>query len=103
MANVPKVGLLARLVAKAGKESEVAAFLAGALALAQSEPRTISWFAVRLGPSVFGVFDVFPDDAGRQAHLAGPIAAALFARAGDLLAEPPAIEPLDVLAAKLAG
>jgi quinol monooxygenase YgiN len=95
------VALLVRLNAKAGKEAAVEAFLRAGLSLAQAEPSTTAWFAVRLGPSTFGIFDVFPDDSGRQAHLAGPIAAALMAQASDLLADPPAIEPADVLAAKL--
>ncbi len=97
------VGLLARVEAKPGKEEEVASFLAGALPLAQDEPATTAWFAIRLSPSTFGIFDVFPDDAGRQAHLSGPIAAALMEKAGDLLSEPPSIEAVDVLASKLAG
>jgi quinol monooxygenase YgiN len=95
-----KVGLLARLVAKAGKEEEVAAFLAGALPLAQAEKETVVWYAIRLSKSEFGIFDAFAADAGRKAHLAGPIAKALMAKAGELLAEPPKIEPVDVLAAK---
>ena len=98
-----KVGLLARLEAKPGKEAEVGSFIEGALALANREPSTIAWFAVRLGPSTFGIFDVFPDHAGRQAHLDGPIAQALMAKASELLSQPPKIEPLDVLAAKLPG
>jgi quinol monooxygenase YgiN len=96
-----KVGLLVRLEAKPGKEAEVGGFIAGALELANREAATVAWFAVRLGPSTFGIFDVFPDDAGRQAHLSGPIAKALMAKAGELLSQPPKIEPLDVLAAKL--
>jgi quinol monooxygenase YgiN len=96
-----KVALLARLVAKAGKEEEVAAFLASALPLAQAEASTIVWFAFRLSKSEFGICDAFPDDAGRKAHLNGPIAAALMAKAGELLAEPPKIESVDLLAAKL--
>jgi hypothetical protein len=63
------VGLLVRLVVKPGKEAEVTSFLEGGLALVQQEPATIAWFAIRLGPSEFGIFDAFPDDAGRQAHL----------------------------------
>ncbi len=97
------VGVLARLEAKPGKEAEVQSFLEGALALAQDEPATVAWFAIRLGPSTFGIFDVFPDDSGRQAHLTGPIAAALMEKAPELLAESPSIEQHDVLAAKLAG
>ncbi len=97
-----KVALLARLVAKPGKEEEVAAFLSSALALAQAEPSTVVWFALRLSKSEFGVFDAFADDAGRKAHLNGPIASALMGKAGELLAEPPEIRPVDLLAAKLA-
>jgi quinol monooxygenase YgiN len=97
-----KVALLARLVAKPGKEEEVAAFLSGALPLAQAEPGTIVWFALRLSKSDFGIFDAFPDEAGRKAHLEGPIAAALMAKAGELLASPPVIERVDLLAAKVA-
>src|SRR5471030_779466 len=96
------VGLLVRLEAKAGKEDEVAALLSGALPLAQQEPATTTWFALRLGPSTFGIFDAFPDDGGRQAHLTGPIAAALMAKASELLSAAPTIEKVDVLAAKLA-
>jgi quinol monooxygenase YgiN len=96
-----KVALLARLVAKPGKEEEVAAFLAGALPLAQAEPATVAWFALRVSQSEFGIFDAFADDAGRKAHLSGPIAAALKAKAGELLAHPPKIDPVDLLAAKL--
>ena len=95
-----KVGLLARLVAKAGKEEEVAAFLAGALPLAQGEKETVVWYAIRISRTEFGIFDAFAADAGRKAHLAGPIAAALMAKAGELFAEPPKIEQVDVLASK---
>ena len=93
--------LLARLEAKPGKEAEVEAFLKGGLAIVQGEPATTAWFALRLGPSTFGIFDAFPDEAGRQAHLSGRVAAALMQKASDLLAKPPAIEKVDVLAAKL--
>ena len=96
-----KVGLWVRLEAKPGKEEEVAQFLNAGLPLAEAEPATVAWFAIRLGPSTFGIFDVFPDDAGRQAHLSGPIAAALMQKAPQLLAQAPAIEHVDVLAAKL--
>jgi quinol monooxygenase YgiN len=97
-----KVALLARLVAKPGKEEEVASFLKSALPLAQAELATIVWFALRLSKNEFGIFDAFPDDAGRKAHLNGPIATALMAKAGELLAEPPRIEQVDLLAVKLA-
>jgi quinol monooxygenase YgiN len=94
------VALFVRLKAKPGKEAAVETFLRGGLPLAQAEPATVSWYALRMGPSTFGIFDTFPDDAGRQAHLSGPIAAALMAQASELLAEPPSIERVDVLAAK---
>ena len=99
--KIVNVGLLARIVAKPGKEDEVAAFLAGALPLAEAEPATTVWFAIRLGPQEFAIFDAFADDRGRQAHLRGSIAAALMARADELLAEPPRIDSVDILAAKL--
>ncbi|MGE0644774.1 MAG: putative quinol monooxygenase [Nitrospira sp.] len=96
-----RVGLLVRLQAKPGKEAEVASFLESGLALANQEAGTVVWFALRLGPATFGIFDAFADESGRKAHLAGPIAAALMAKAADLLAEPPKIEQVDVLAAKI--
>jgi quinol monooxygenase YgiN len=95
------VGLLVRLEAKPGKEAEVEAFLKGGLALVEDEPETTVWFAIRMGPSTFGIFDAFPNDSGRQAHLSGKVAAALMAKAPDLLAQPPVIENVDVLAVKL--
>jgi len=95
------VGLFVRLEAKPGREADVEAFLRAGLPLVQDEPATIVWFAIRLGPSTFAIFDAFPDAAGRQSHLAGRVAAALGAQAGELLAYPPAIERADVLAAKL--
>ena len=96
-----KYGLLVRLEAKPGKEADVDAFLRGGLALVQAEPATIVWFAIRLGTSTFGIFDAFPDETGRDAHLAGRVAAALGERASELLAKSPTIERVDVLAAKL--
>jgi quinol monooxygenase YgiN len=95
------LGLFVRLQAKPGKEKEVAAFLQQGVQMANQEPTTALWFALRLGPSSFGVFDAFADETGRQTHLNGPIAKALFAKAPELLAEPPSIEKLDVLGAKL--
>ena len=96
-----KVALLVRLEAKPGKEQDVASFLESGLSLVQSEPATIAWFAIRLGPSTFGIFDAFPDESGRQAHLSGRVAAALMAQASELLAKPPEIEKVDVIAVKL--
>ena len=98
-----RVGLWVRLEAKPGKEKELGQFLAGALPLAQKEPETTVWFALQLGPSTFAIFDAFPGEAGRQAHLDGPIAAALMAKAPDLLSAPPTIEKVDLLAAKIPG
>src|SRR5271155_1157839 len=95
------VALWVRLEAKPGKETEVDSFLRGGLPLVEAEPATTAWFGLRLGPSTFGIFDAFPDDAGRQAHLSGKVAAALREKAGELLAKPPSIEKIDVLAAKL--
>jgi len=97
------VGLLVALKAKPGKEDEVVNFLEGGLALVQDEPATSAWFAVRFGPSEFAIFDAFPDDSGRQAHLNGRVAEALMARADELFSEPPDIWPVDVLADKLPG
>ena len=95
------VALLVRLEAKPGKEKDVEAFLRSGLPLVEDEPATTAWFGIRLGPSSYGIFDSFPDEKGRQAHLSGKVAAALMARAPDLLAQPPSIEKVDVLADKL--
>lgn len=95
--------LFVRLEAKPGKEKDVAAFLQQRLAMANQEATTPVWFATQLGPTTFAIFDAFNDEAGRQAHLAGPIAKALMANAPTLLASPPVIEPMDVLGAKLPG
>ena len=96
-----KVALYVRLEAKPGKEADVENFLRSGLPLVQAEPATIAWFGIRLGPGTFGIFDAFPDEAGRQAHLSGKVAAALMAKASELLAQPPVIEKVDILAAKL--
>ena len=93
--------LFVRLEAKPGKEEEVAKFLNQGLQLAEQETTTPLWFALRLGKSSFAIFDSFRDEAGRQNHLNGPIAAALMSKAPELLAQPPVIERLDVLGAKL--
>lgn len=96
-----KKALFVRLEAKPGKENEVARFLQSGLPIVQKEPGTTAWFGIKLGPSTFGIFDAFPDEAGREAHLTGKVAAALMARASELLSQPPSIEKVDVLAAKL--
>jgi len=93
--------LTVRLEAKAGQEEELASFLRNALPLVDGEPQTIAWFAARTGASSFTIIDAFPDEAGRQAHLDGRVAAALLERASELLSEPPEIHHIEVLAAKL--
>jgi quinol monooxygenase YgiN len=99
--NTVTVALLVKLEAKPAKAEEVDAFLRSALPIVQEEPATVAWFAIRMGPSTFGIVDAFPDDAGRQAHLTGKVAAALMAKAPELFTTAPAIEKVDVLAAKL--
>jgi quinol monooxygenase YgiN len=97
------VGILARLEAKPGRESDLEKLLTGALPLAEAEPGTQTWFAWRMGTSTFGIFDTFQVEEGRQAHLNGEIAKALMANADELLAQPPDIQPIDLLAEKLPG
>ena len=99
MPEAVNVGLLVRIEALPGRESDVEDFLRKGLAMVESEPATVRWFAVRLGPSSFGIFDAFPDDPGRRAHLSGPVAQALGDNTG-VLFEQPTIEPLDVIAEK---
>ena len=103
MKNEVKLGILATLKAKPGKEAEVEEFLKSALPLANQEAGTVVWFALKLDANTFGIYDAFKDEAGREAHLSGPIAAALMAKWKDLLSEPPKIQTIDVLAAKLAA
>lgn len=93
--------LFVRLEAKSGKAAELEQFLRSGLPLAEAEPKTVTWFALKFGPSTFAIFDTFEDDSGRRAHLQGQIAAALMAKAPELLATPPSIENASVLAAKL--
>ena len=96
-----KLALFARLEAKPGEEKEVADLLRQGLVLANQEATTLMWFALRLGPTTFAIFDAFGDEDGRQRHLNGPIAQALMAQASVLFTVPPAIESLEVLGAKL--
>jgi quinol monooxygenase YgiN len=96
-----KTALYVHLEAKPGKETEVQKFLEGGLALVNQEPATTAWFGMKMGPSTFGIFDAFPDEAGRNAHLNGAVAAALMAKAGELFAAPPKIQKVEILAAKL--
>jgi quinol monooxygenase YgiN len=95
-----RFALYVPLEAKPGKENEVAEFLKAALPMANAEPGTVSWFAIQEGPSSFAIFDTFDDEAGREAHLNGKIAAELMAKAGELLAKPPAIHRLGIMADK---
>jgi quinol monooxygenase YgiN len=98
-----KCSLYVRLEAKPGKEQEVADFLVGALPLVNQERDTIAWFALRMSPNVFGIFDAFPNEQGRDAHLSGEVAKQLMAKAPELLATAPEIHKVDVLADKLPG
>ncbi len=98
---MPRVALVIRLEAKPGKEEDVAEFLRSGLGLVRQEPSTMSWFAIRFGPSSFGLFSAFPHEAGRQAHLDGTVVAAIKSRATELLTEFPQIEHVEVIAAKL--
>jgi quinol monooxygenase YgiN len=98
-----KYALFVRLEAKPGKEADVAKFLQTGLELSMRETQTPVWFALKLGPSTFGVFDAFADETGRQAHLSGAIAQALMAKAPELFSKAPSIERIDVLGAKLPG
>jgi quinol monooxygenase YgiN len=96
------LGLYVHLEAKPGKEAEVENFLRAGLTIVQEEPATSAWFALRLGPNSFGIFDVFSDQEGRNAHLSGRVAAALKQRADELFSRPPEIHKIDILAAKVA-
>ena len=98
-----KLALYVRLEAKPGKEQDVEAFLLSGLPLVEEEPATTAWFGLKLGSTTYAIFDAFPDEAGREAHLNGKVAAALMAKAGELFATPPSIHKLDVLASKLPG
>jgi quinol monooxygenase YgiN len=98
-----KLALFAMLEAKAGKEAEVEQFLKSAQPMAEQESGTSTWYALKLGPAKFGIFDTFRDEEGRNAHLTGAIAKALFARAEELFANPPRVEKLEILASKAQG
>jgi quinol monooxygenase YgiN len=100
--TMPNLALYVQLKAKPGKEVEVEDFLRGGLSIVENEPATITWYALKMGPSTYGIFDTFPDEQGRQAHLSGEVAKALMAKAGELLAEAPSIQKVEVLAAKMA-
>jgi len=93
--------LLVRLEARPGKEADVESFLRSGLALVEAEPATTTWYALKLGPSTYGIFDTFPDEAGRQAHLTGRVAEELMAKAPELFVNSPVIETVDLLAVKI--
>jgi quinol monooxygenase YgiN len=95
------VALWVKLEAKPGKEKAVEEFLRNGLSMVEREPSTISWYAIKMGNSTYGIFDTFQDNKGREAHLSGEVAKALNQKAGELFAKPPSIEKLDVLASKL--
>jgi quinol monooxygenase YgiN len=95
-----RLAIWAQLEAKPGKEKEVEEFLKSAQPLAEREPATLSWYAIKMGPGKYGIFDTFPDENGRNAHLNGEIAKALFAKAKDLFSKPPDIAKPEVLAVK---
>lgn len=100
---MPKLAIWAEVEAKPGKEQAVADFLKSAQALAEKEQGTITWYAVKLGGANFGIFDTFADEKGRDAHLNGEIAKALFAKAQELLVREPKVHKIDILAAKIPG
>lgn len=96
-----KLGILATLQARAGKQAEVEAFLASALPLVEAETGTTNWYAFRIGPATFGIFDTFPGEGGRAAHVNGEVAKALFQHAQELFVTPPQIQPVDIIAEKV--
>jgi len=93
--------LYVQLEAKPGKEQEVASFLSGARSMVDAEPDTTAWFAIRMGPRTFGIFDAFANEHGREAHLQGNVATELMSKAPQLFAKTPEIHRVDVLADKL--
>jgi quinol monooxygenase YgiN len=95
-----KVGILLKVEAKAGKEQDVADFLKGALTFVEQEPETVNWYSFKVNENTFGIFDTFPSEDGRKAHLAGKVAEELMKHAPDLLASSPVIEFVDILASK---
>ena len=100
---MPKVAIWAEIEAKPGKETEVENFLKSAQPLAENEPQTVTWYAMKLGGPKFGIFDTFADEKGREAHIQGEIAKALFGKGRELLAKDPTIHKLDLIAAKVPG
>ena len=100
-AATPKMGIVVRMEAKAGKEAELEKFLMDGLSIAQQEPATVQWYALKLDASHFAIFDTFAAQAGREAHLNGDLAKALFGKVDELMTATPKVEMVDILAAKL--
>jgi quinol monooxygenase YgiN len=98
-----KLAIWAQLEAKPGKEKEVEDFLKSAQPLAQRESGTLTWYAIKMGPGKYGIFDTFADETGRNAHLNGEIAKALFAKAQELFSKPPEVAKPEILASKSAA
>jgi quinol monooxygenase YgiN len=98
-----KFAIWAQMEAKPGKEAEVEEFLKSAQPLAEQEPGTTTWYALKIGPSKYGIFDTFADDAARNAHLTGEIAKALFLKATELFVREPEIDKPEIFAAKAPG
>src|ERR1700722_5420487 len=96
--SMEAIGLLVTLEARSGKEADAEAFLKSAQPLALNENGTLKWYAIKIGPAKFGIFDTFANEAGRNAHLTGEIAKALGARANELFATPPQVEKVEILA-----
>lgn len=95
-----KLGLLATVKAKTGKENDVASFLKGAVELAKKEEKTITWYSFQIDENRFGIMDTFETEEGREAHLNGEIAKQLMANASELLSEEPKIQKIDILSSK---
>jgi len=96
-----RIGILAVLQARPGREHDLETFLKSAQPLAELETQTLRWYALKIDSAHFAIFDTFEDEAGRKAHVDGEIARQLFAVATDLLAAPPSIELVDIVARKL--
>jgi hypothetical protein len=86
---------------EAGHEDDVAEFLRGARACVEEEPGALAWFALRFEDGRVGIFDVFPDNRARLAHLTGRVPRELAKHALAFLGSLRDMERNDVLAAKL--
>ncbi|PYX27508.1 MAG: antibiotic biosynthesis monooxygenase [Acidobacteria bacterium] len=95
-----RLAVWAQLEAKPGKEKEVEDPLKSAQPLAERESGTLSWYAIKMGPTTYGIFDAFADESSRNARLNGDIAKGLFAKAKDLFSKPPDIAKPEILAVK---